>query len=417
LPRGHFEPWPALQAFRRLSRIPHALQAFRCFVSSLILVISNTLWAENAGDTTVSYVVCDAGRNIYELEGHAALRVSLPDGTDMAVNYGIFDFNSPGFVYRFTRGETDYMCGAAPWEWFVESYRREGRRVTEHRLALTSSEKKRIVDFLAHNLRPENRVYRYNYVKDNCATRPLEAVERAVADSILLPDPAPELHTFRDVMRHYHRNYPWYQFGIDLALGPGIDYELTAREKAFAPVMLGKQLPGARTASGRRIVEGSVRVIDIPESNAVQGPTPWWASPLAAAIYVFIAATAVTVRDQRRRRVSRGFDAALYGMLGLAGCLVFFLVFCSSHEATSPNYLLAWTNPLCLIPVIFIWTKRTKCLVMCYQIANFAVLLVLCAVWPLLPQSANTAFWPLIAADAMRAANYITLNRPLRHHK
>lgn len=120
------------------------------------------------------------------------------------------------------------------------------------------------------------------------------------------------------------------------------------------------------------------------------------------------------MRDLHRRRVTRWFDALLFGMLGLAGCLVFFLVFFSTHEATSPNFLLAWVNPLCLIPVIFIWIKKAQRLVMCYQIANFAALLVLCLAWPLLPQSANAAFWPLIAADAIRAANYITLHRTVR---
>ena len=70
--------------------------------------------------------------------------------------------------------------------------------------------------------------------------RPLRAVELALGDSIIL-GPAPfeansfPRHTFRNIMRHYHANYPWYQFGIDLALGSGIDYELSRREMAFAP--------------------------------------------------------------------------------------------------------------------------------------------------------------------------------------
>lgn len=191
-------------------------------------------------DTVISYVVCDAGSDIYELEGHAALHVRMP-GTDVAVNYGLFDFDAPGFVWRFALGQTDYLCGAAPWDWFVDTYRRDGRRVTEHRLDLTPAEKAAIVGYLGWNLAPENRVYRYNYVKDNCATRPLAVVERALPDSLVLPDPMPEARTFRDVMRHYHRTTPWYQFGIDLALGSGIDYPITAREKAFAPVLLDRK--------------------------------------------------------------------------------------------------------------------------------------------------------------------------------
>lgn len=369
--------------------------------------------AENAGDTIVSMVICDAGSNVYELEGHAALRVRMP-GNDVAVHWGLFDFNAPGFVWRFALGQTDYMCGAAPWPWFVEAYRRNGRRVTEHRLDLTSAEKQRLVETLSDNLLPENAVYRYNYVRDNCSTRPLRAIEAAIGDTLLLPDPAPAQATFRDIMRACHENYPWYQFGIDLALGPGIDGHLSAREKAFAPVLLEQQLAGARTASGRRLVDSTSVIVEAAPRASVLAPTPWWATPMAVALLVLAAAVAVTIRDIRRRSVCRIFDTALYGLFGLAGCLVFFLAVFSTHEATSPNFLLAWANLLCLLPVVFIWIKKAQRLVLCYQIANFAVLLALSLAWPLLHQSANAAFWPLIAADAIRAANYIMLNRPCR---
>lgn len=370
--------------------------------------------AAEAGDTVVSYVVCDAGGDVYELEGHAALRVRMPGGTDVAVNWGLFDFNAPGFVWRFALGRTDYMCGAAPWSYFAESYRRAGRRVTEHRLDLDAAEKRRLVELLGDNLQPENAVYRYNYVKDNCAARPLRMVEMATGDSIVLPDTGRGAETFRSVTRRCHRNYPWYQFGIDLALGPGIDYTLTAREKAFAPVVLDAQLREARRASGRRLVEESVVVVEGAEGAAVQGPTPWWATPMAAGVAVLLLCAAASVRDFRRRRTSRAVDAALYGLLGAAGCLIFFLCFFSTHEATSPNYLLMWLNPLCLIPVIFIWIKKARRLVLCYQIANFALILLFCALWPLLPQSANAAIWPFVAADALRSASYIVINRPLK---
>jgi hypothetical protein len=97
--------------------------------------------------------------------------------------------------------------------------------------------------------------------------------------------------------------------------------------------------------------------------------------------------------------------------MGLAGCLIAFLIFVSVHEATSPNWLFVWLNPLCLIPTIFIWLKNCKKLVLSYQIANFVALFLLSALWGFLPQTANAAFLPLILGDAMRAASYIILNR------
>ncbi|MDE6271317.1 MAG: DUF4105 domain-containing protein, partial [Muribaculaceae bacterium] len=218
--------------------------------------------AAEAGDSVqVSLVVCGPGSDIYELEGHAALRVQRPGWTDVVVNWGLFDFDAPGFVWRFALGETDYMCGAMPWAYFVDSYARQGRRVTEYPLLLDSGETERLLALLDENLQPENATYRYNYVRDNCSTRPLRMVERAIGDSLLLPQPAGHAgETFRGMMRAYHRAYPWYQFGIDLALGPGIDEPIDAHAKAFAPVALGAQLHEARRPDGRRIA-GQPRVV------------------------------------------------------------------------------------------------------------------------------------------------------------
>lgn len=363
------------------------------------------------GPVQASLVVCGPGRDIYELEGHAALRVHGGGLQDVAVNWGLFDFDAPGFVWRFALGETDYMCGAMPWAYFKDSYGRQGRRVTEYPLLLDSAETARLVGLLEANLRPENATYRYNYVRDNCSTRPLRMVERAIADSLRLPQPAGHPgETYREMMRAYHRSYPWYQFGIDLALGGGIDRPIDAHAKSFSPVALGAQLPGARRQDGRPIA-GEPRVVVEGAGDATEGPTPWWVTPMAVAVAVLAASVAMSVRDCRRGRVCRAFDTVLYGAFGLTGCLLLFLVVISTHEATSPNWLLVWLNPLCLVPVVFLWTKRAKRLVMWYQIANFAAITALCAAWPLLGQSANLAFWPLMAADAVRAASYIIITR------
>lgn len=365
-------------------------------------------------DTVVSLVTCYRGGDIYELEGHTALHIDMGPGRDVAVNWGVFDFDAPNFVYRFVKGETDYMAAAAPWAWFVESYRRQGRRVEEQRLLLTPEQTRRLVDMVAENLLPENRVYRYNYVKDNCSIRPLDIIRRAVApDSIRLGytewDVTPMPYTFRDVMRRYHEGYPWYQFGIDLALGSGIDYQLEPAELAFVPLLLEKQIDGA-TVSGRHIAERPTVAVDIPADAAVAAPTPLLLRPVTVCWLVFALLLAFTVRDIRRRCVTRWVDAVYFGILGLLGLLLTFLIFVSVHEATSPNYLYLWLNPFCLIPVIFIWLKKCKKVVMSYQIINFALLFAGLLCWWWIPQSANAAFLPLVLGDMMRAASYVYIN-------
>ncbi|MDE6134030.1 MAG: DUF4105 domain-containing protein, partial [Muribaculaceae bacterium] len=335
-------------------------------------------------------------------------------------NYGVFDFEQPNFVYRFVKGETDYRAAEQPYGPFMAHYAAHGRRAMAHRLNLSSQATARLVEMLRTNVRPENAVYRYNYVLDNCATRPLRIVELAIGDTILT-GPAPiEANsaitpTFRNVMRHYHRNYPWYQFGIDLALGSGIDRPISSRQAAFAPAELDRMLPTARVG-GRPLVLDSAPLIDTPAEGAVLAPTPWYLSPLAVCWAFFAVTLAVAVRDLRRHRLTRWFDSAVFAIFGLAGCLLTFLIFISVHEATSPNILYFWLNPLCLLVPILIWIKSARVVLICYQMINFAVLFALCAAWPFVAQSANPAFLPLVLADMILAIRFVTVARRPAHH-
>lgn len=385
----------------------------RRIFATLVALIATTaaLWA---AIPEVSLAIIFAGSDIYELDGHAAIRINYGDGRDIAVSYGEFDFDAPNFVYRFVKGETDYHVGTYPWAMLENVYTRHGRRIEEHVIDMDSAQTARLLMLLEENLRPENRVYRYNYVKDNCSTRPLRMIELAMADSIVLPPAACEANsstptTFRSIMRENHRNYPWYQFGIDLALGSGIDYPLTPREEAFAPVTLSSQLGGAQ-CGGRPLVRESRVAVDLPADYAIANPTPWYLTPTAIGCLLLAITAAVCACDIRRKRISRWLHSAYFTVAGLDGLVMTFLIFVSVHEATSPNWLYAWINPLCLIPAIFIWLKKCNKLVYSYHFVNFAVLFVGLLLWPWIPQSGNWAFVPLVLTDLALSATYIYVN-------
>lgn len=385
-------------------------------VLTLLATCGNAVAA--VSDTIISIVNFYPGQEIFELEGHTTLRVRMPNN-DMAVSYGMFSFDDPNFVYRFVKGETDYWVGVVPWAYFAENYELHGRRIVEHQLNMSAEQRNRLLELLDENLKPENRVYRYNYIFDNCATRPLRIVELAMGDSIVLGNVAPDMAedaTFRDVMRHYHRNYPWYQFGIDLCLGPGIDRAMTNRERSFAPVVLDAQLLGAKVA-GKPLVANTIVLNNVAEDEAVDGPTPWYLTPMSVFVLLLIIAILLTFRDVRRRKVTRWFDTILFFSFFVEGCIIFYLVTVSTHEATTPNWLIVWLNPLCIIPAVCEWIKRAEKLLIWYQIINFAVLLLLVVAWPWLGQSANPAFVPMIATTMIRSASYVYITRNKESHK
>ncbi len=369
-----------------------------------------------AGRLTVSLLTCAPGDMVYELEGHTGLRLCR-DGQDVTVHWGVFDFNAPNFIYRFVKGETDYSVGVVPTRYFIEEYRRSGRKVTEQVLDLTDSQAAEIVRLIQENLRPENRVYRYNYVLDNCATRPLSIIEAAIGDTLSMPDTDIGLSkrpTFRSIMNRYHANYPWYQFGIDIALGSGIDYPVTVRQTAFAPVILQRLMDGATVTGGngqRHIVSRTETLVEGDDSGMVSGPTPWWLSPMTAGILVLLLSIGVTLRDISRRKVSRWFDVVVYTVYGLMGCVVAFLVFVSVHEATSPNIQLLWLNPLCLIVPVAVWSRYGRRVVFGYQCVNMVSVMLFLILWSCGVQSMTSAVLPFVMADAVRSLNYIFIGR------
>lgn len=230
---------------------------------------------------TVSLITCWPGPEVYELAGHEAVRVrgfknGLP--LDSVWNYGTFDFAQPNFIYRFVKGDTDYMLSAYPFNWFMPEYMAQGRRVVEQELNLNADEADRLLGMLRKEALPENRTYRYNYVKDNCATRIVERIDQAAASPVVYSDSV-HYGTFRNEMRAYHRDYPWYQFGIDLALGSGIDYPLRGRDEMFVPVEMMRRVASAHMADGRPLVR-ETRVLNEGLPDATLGPTHWSATPI-----------------------------------------------------------------------------------------------------------------------------------------
>ena len=353
------------------------------------------------------------GSEPFEVFGHTDIRVTQGDA-DYYFNYGVFDFTSDGFVWRFVMGDAEYMCVAIP-----SAYARtgmEGRRMVEQELRLTQPQARRVRDYLVANALPGNNTYVYQYLGDNCSTRPRDIIEMALGDSLEYAVPGKAV-TYRDIMSHYSRNYPWEQFGIDLVLGSGLDHQIDARERMFIPMLLMEAVDSARvTAGGKRLplVRRTEVVVDASEQGTVLPPTPWYLSPLAAALLAALAAMLLSWRDWTRVSVSRWFDTLVYGVFGLAGVVVWFLVFFSVREATSPNLNAVWANPLLLLIAVCQWVGALRRLTLTLHGLNLAAVVLLALCWPFQAQVANVAFFPLMAVSVIRSASYLAVWRKSR---
>lgn len=369
-----------------------------------------------------SYITCRPGPEIYELFGHEALRIRGIDEKGEAVdtvwNYGVFDFNAPNFVGRFVKGETDYIVYPTPTEFFIGSYYERGSGVVEQDLNLTPEETLRLRKLLQINSLPANRTYRYNYLRDNCATRVAAMVDSAVTTrQISYPDTT-SYATFREAMRDFHKNYPWYQFGIDLVLGGELDNKLKPDEELFSPSLMQQKASSARFSDGtplikssRVLIPGNVGGEQYPDGtySSALPATPWWLSPLAIFSLIGAISLLLAIIQWKKRRLFRIYNSLFFGLLGLAGCIVWYLVFFSTHAATSPNLLALWVNPLQLVIAFFIWWRRTRPLAFSMAVVNVIVTLLLALAWPMQHQIANPAIFPLWFATFALSLSFAVL--------
>ena len=353
-----------------------------------------------------SLITAWPGSEIYELCGHEAIRIS-GDGIDSVWNFGIFNFDEPNFVYRFVKGETDYMVDAYPFSWFLAPYVQRGSRVEEQVLNLTPDEVDRLQKLLNRATTPPNNRYRYNYIKNNCSTKVADILDSVAGGEIVYPDTV-RFASYRDAMRGYHVNYPWYQFGIDVALGSGLEEPLSARKELFIPVEFFRHAAKATLPDGRPLVK-STDTLFPGSPNAVDGPTPFLLTPLWVSIVIAAITLLLIACCWRKNCIPRWWYAFYFTLAGLAGCLVAFLVCISSHAATSPNLLIFWLNPLQLIIPFSLWSRRMRYPLSSMMWLNLAVVTMLLVLCPIFNkgQAGQTSLLILMATDIVLAAYYL----------
>lgn len=363
----------------------------------------------------VSLLTCGPGQEVYNLFGHSAIRVkNEATGVDYVFNYGIFSFNTPNFVLRFCLGQTDYQLGVQYYDDFVWNYQMQGRFVHEQVLNLTEQEKLQLVAALEENYLPENRIYRYNYFYDNCATRPRDMVERAINGEVRYTedmDTPQKALTYRGLVHEYTTKQPWSRFGIDLLLGSEADKPISRRASMFVPFYLEEYFHNAQKADlqGRNsgLIAEELEITAQDESDWAS-PTPL--TPMRVFLLLFILVAALTAWGIKQGRSLWGLDLLVFAIAGIAGCIIAFMVLFSEHPAVSPNYLLLLLHPLHLIFLYHIVKRVKKLQRSVYLGANMVVILLFLAFWALIPQKFPIEIVPLALILLVRCISNIVLS-------
>lgn len=301
----------------------------------------------------ISLLTCQPHDEVYSLYGHTAIRYHelRPGGYDLAFNYGVFDFKKPHFVMRFVFGLTDYELGAYPFKYFKREYERFGSLVTEQVLNLTNEEKLALHDALAINLRPENRVYRYNYFYNNCTTKARDIIEQCIDGKVQYAERQDYKRSYREMVHDMTQRNPWSRFGNDLLLGIRADFQTTQREQEFLPGNLLYDFDHARIYTNgtyRPLVKE--RRIAVPAGvQMVTEDFPL--SPRACSIMLLVVGFIIFMAEWRKKCSFRLWDALLMVTTGVMGIVLTMMLF-SQHPTVSINLQIVLLNPL---PWFFLW--------------------------------------------------------------
>jgi hypothetical protein len=228
-----------------------------CAVSSALSAQPTTAHSADGSQLTISVLTFGQGDAIWERFGHNALRIrDASTGSDLAYNWGTFDFEQPNFIGRFLTGNTLYWLATDPSPLMIEHYARVlNRSGVEQVLDLTPQQRVAMRDFVIWNARPENRNYRYDYFVDNCSTRLRDVIDRMLGGELRRQLAArPSTHTYRSESLRLVDGMHLLQAGMDVALARPADRPLTAWEESFVPMRLRDRLRGVQVvgADGAR---------------------------------------------------------------------------------------------------------------------------------------------------------------------
>jgi hypothetical protein len=110
----------------------------------------------------ISLVTVGPGPILWEKFGHNMIRVTdSAAGTDLAYNFGIFDFRQKHFYWNFLQGRMLYSMAGYVAALDIQRYANAGRSVEIQDLALTPDQARTLAANLARNALPDMKDYRY----------------------------------------------------------------------------------------------------------------------------------------------------------------------------------------------------------------------------------------------------------------
>jgi hypothetical protein len=374
------------------------------FIIILLLLATigiRTSNSQSVPDTSIYLITCGTGTETYSIYGHSAIRIEIPAAnSDMVYNWGVFDFDTPHFAWKFAKGRLLYMIDEASLQSFLREYVYEKRYVISQKLNINSQETRKIVELINENLKPENRKYKYDFFYDDCSTRIRDIFEKGLGNKMLYPpDIKGDKISFRKLVAKYQAPFRWLQFGIDLIMGSTSDKTATYRDMMFLPLEMQKELSETVVNRNGKMIpfmKNPKIILDFPPVEATQN---FLLSPVSVFTFVLILIIIVSAW-MKSKKILRLIDISLFSIFSILGVMMIFFNFFTDHIQMRINLNIIWLNPLLLVCLILLILKKEGHLWFRIQ---FYLMALFIAVNLILPQEFNIAFFPIILIIMIRS--------------
>lgn len=324
-----------------------------CLLTALLLGSVTPARAETPPDQLaprVSVITFGPGDETFSKFGHDAILLSdprqPPQRRELVFNYGTFRFDSPWLILDFLKGKLSYWLSVSTLQQTLAVYRRANRSVTVQELSMTPEAARALSAFLYENVKPENAYYRYDYYRDNCATRIRDVIDRFTDGRLAAASHGPAALTYRQHTRRLTVGAPFLFFGLDLAMGPLIDQPVTEWDEMFLPSRVAAKLEQVTDASGAPLVREHYALFEAarpPEAPGVPGFRWGWlalGAALGAALYLLGRLPGAGGRALQALGIS-----ALGLLAGLLGAALLVLWLLTDHDVTY------WNQNVLLCPI------------------------------------------------------------------
>lgn len=314
-------------------------------------------------DVTISLLTVGDGDRLWQMFGHTAVRIHNDlTGRDTVFNWGAFDFSQPNFLLHFLRGLNFYQMAGGTLAEVADDSRKNNRTIVSQQLDLTTAQKDALLQIVRTNARPENITYRYDYFRNNCATRPRDILDQILGGQLHEHSKQVSGHSYRWHALDHMQSDKLLVIGVDIGLGTPSDRPITKWDEMFLPRELHDVVATLQVRDSTGTLHPVVRnervLFQSTRPPEPAGP-PNLAAPLLAIGLAIGAAFLLlgtrSVEAGRPFRVSTSVLLAVWSLLaGLLGVVLTLLWVATDHVFAHGNANLLVFNPLWLALVVML---------------------------------------------------------------